>query len=113
MQNKLMTLLAAFGDFAAAPKKTCLSLRRKQQFAMIGPAANTGAEAGVNFKRHQAAARLEAMPPKRMCAVRVRLTAPEQAGNELTGWLSRAHHAAGEPSSGQTTLSCFLMMHDV
>jgi hypothetical protein len=95
IHDKLMARLAAFGDFEIAPKKTYVSLRRKRQFAMIGPATNTRVEVGINLKALQPTARLEAMPPKGMCDFRVKLTAPEQVDDELIGWLKRACDAAG------------------
>lgn len=95
IHDKLMARLAALGDFEVAPKKTYVSLRRKKQFATIGPATNTRVEAGINMKALQATARLEAMPPKSMCDFRVKLTAPEQVDDELIGWLRRAYEAAG------------------
>src|SRR6185503_18433083 len=41
IHDKLMLQIRKFGAFEVAPKKTYVSLRRKKQFAMIGPATNT------------------------------------------------------------------------
>jgi hypothetical protein len=37
IHNKIMSEIKRFGEFEIAPKKTYLSLRRKKQFAMVGP----------------------------------------------------------------------------
>ena len=50
IHDRLMAAIDKFGDFEVAPKKTYLSLRRKKQFAMIGPATNTQVEVGLNVK---------------------------------------------------------------
>jgi len=38
VHEALLKAVRAFGDFEEAPKKTYISLRRKKQFAMVGPA---------------------------------------------------------------------------
>ncbi|MBM3757514.1 MAG: DUF4287 domain-containing protein [Acidobacteria bacterium] len=47
VHDKLMAAISKFGEFEIAPKKGYVSLRRKKQFAMIGPATNTQVEVGL------------------------------------------------------------------
>lgn len=78
-----------------APKKTYLSLRRKKQFAMIGPATKTQVEVGLNAKALPAADRLSEMPPKSMCTYKTRVSDVGEVDAELLGWLRRAYDEAG------------------
>jgi hypothetical protein len=48
--EKIMQQVSGFGEFEIAPKKGFVSLRRKKQFAMLGPATNTRFELGLNIK---------------------------------------------------------------
>ncbi|MDX1377847.1 MAG: DUF4287 domain-containing protein, partial [Anaerolineales bacterium] len=50
IHEKLMKNINKFGDFDIVPKKGYVSLRRKKQFAMIGPKTNTRFEVGINAK---------------------------------------------------------------
>ena len=50
IHDKLMESIKKFGELEEAPKKTYISLRRKKQFAMIGPATQTRVEVGLNMK---------------------------------------------------------------
>ena len=94
IHEKLMSKLKAFGEFEITPKKTYLSLRRKKQFAMIGPATNTRVEVGLNMKGVTATDRLIALPPKGMCDYKVNLTGVEQVDATLTGWIRQAFDGA-------------------
>ena len=94
IHDKLMRELKAFGEFEIAPKKTYLSLRRKKQFAMIGPATNTRVEVGLNLKGVPATDRLIALPPKGMCDYKVNLTDVEQVDAAVIGWIRRAFDGA-------------------
>ena len=94
IHDKVMQDVARFGEFEIAPKKTYLSLRRKKQFAMIGPATHT-VEVGLNLKGVDGAGRLMAMPPGSLCSHVVKLTSVDDANEELTTWIRRAYDAAG------------------
>src|SRR5262245_7452666 len=63
IHDKVMDDVSRFGQFEIAPKKTYVSLRRKREFAMIGPASDTHVELGLNLKGVDGAGRLVAMPP--------------------------------------------------
>ena len=95
LHEHLMARIAAFGTFEIAPKKAYVSLRRKKQFAMLGPATQTQLELGLNAKALPADARLKAMPPGGMCQYTVRLSTMAQADAKLLAWLRVAFDAAG------------------
>ena len=94
IHDRLMAEIRAFGAFEEAPKKTYVSLRRKKQFAMIGPATKTRVEVGLNMKG-EPAGRLAAMPPGGMCQYKVNVTDPAEVDAELIGWIRQAYDAAG------------------
>ena len=95
IHEKFLAALAAFGPFEIAPKKANVSLRRKKQFALIGPATNSRVEIGFNMPALEAGPRLEAVPPGGMCPYRVKVTAAEQIDKELLDWARRAYDSAG------------------
>jgi hypothetical protein len=87
--------ITKFGPFEVAPKKTYLSLRRKKQFAMVGPATNTRVEVGLNMKGVAGTERLLEQPPGGMCGYKVKVTSPAEVDAELLGWIKRAYDGAG------------------
>jgi hypothetical protein len=89
-----MTAVNAFGPFEIAPKKTYLSLRRKKQFATVGPATNSRVEVGLNMKGVKGTSRLEALPEGGMCQYRVKLTSPAEVDAELIAWIRTAYDAS-------------------
>jgi hypothetical protein len=95
VHDALMAKIGAFGPFEAAPKKGYVSLRRKKQFAMIGPATNTRVEVGLNMKDIAATDRLLAMPPGGMCRYKVKLAGKAEVDGELVAWIRRAYDSAG------------------
>lgn len=95
IHDRLMTLIRDFGDFEESPKKTYISLRRKKQFAMIGPATNSKIEVGLNAKDLTGSERLTTLPKGQMCGYKIRLGSPEEIDAELLGWLRQAYDSAG------------------
>jgi hypothetical protein len=95
IHDKLMQAIKKFGEFEIAPKKSYVSLRRKKQFAMIGPATKTRVDVGLNMKGVKATDRLLAEPPGRMCQYKVKVTEPGMVDKELIAWIKRAYDSAG------------------
>ena len=95
IHDALMTAIGKFGDFEIAPKKGYVSLRRKKQFAMIGPGSATRVDVGLNMKGVPATERLLAEKPGGMCQYKVKLTTPAEVNAELVAWLRRAYDSAG------------------
>jgi hypothetical protein len=95
VHDRLMDRITSFGEFEIAPKKGYVSLRRKKQFAMIGPATNTQVEVGINSRTLVGGERLKALPPKGMCDFKVRLGEAAEVDDELIGWIRAAYDSAG------------------
>ena len=95
IHDKLMTAISNFGPFEIAPKKTYISLRRKKQFATIGPATKTRVEVGLNMKGAVATQRLIALPPGGMCQYKINVTDAKEVDGELVDWIWQAYDSAG------------------
>jgi hypothetical protein len=95
IHDRLMTAIDAFGPFETAPKKGYVSLRRKKQFAMIGPGTNTRVDVGLNLKDVKPPARIVEQPAGGMCQYKVKLTGPAEVDAELITWVRKAYDAAG------------------
>jgi len=93
--EKLISSIQQFGEFEIAPKKGYVSLRRKRQFAMLGPASNTQFELGINVKNLETDERLVEQPAGSMCNYKVRLTNADQVDEIVVSWVRRAYQAAG------------------
>ena len=94
IHEKLMKEMSRFGEFEIAPKKGYVSLRRKKQFAMIGPKTNTRFEVGINAKDFKKSARLMEQPKGSMCNYIVSLTDVKEVDAELVAWLKSAYEGA-------------------
>jgi hypothetical protein len=95
IHERLHTAIGKFGPFEAAPKKAYVSLRRKKQFATLGPATKDTVELGLNAKSLPPSPRLKALPPGGMCQYSVRLSKPGEVNAELLSWVRAAYDGAG------------------
>lgn len=93
--DELMAAIATFGPFEIAPKKGYVSLRRKKQFATIGPATKARIEVGLNMKHLTATTRLIEMAAGSMCQYKVNVTKVEDVDEELVAWIKQAYDSAG------------------
>lgn len=92
---RLMNAIEQFGEFEIAPKKGYVSLRRKRQFAMLGPGSNTRIELRINIKSLEADERLIPQPAGSMCNYKVKLTAVNEVDETIIEWVRKAYEAAG------------------
>jgi hypothetical protein len=95
IHDALMAKINTFGEFETSPKKTYLSLRRKKQFAMLGPATSTRVELGLNIKSLPANARLIEQAAGGMRNYKVKLVDVSEVNAELVKWVRAAFDAAG------------------
>jgi hypothetical protein len=95
LHQKLQARIDAFGAHEQAPKKTYISLRRKKQFAMLGPATKDQLELGLNIKSLPADPRLKPQPAGKMCNYTVRFGSEAEIDAALVGWIKAAYDAAG------------------
>jgi hypothetical protein len=95
IHDKLMAAFAALGPFETAPKKGYVSLRRKKQFATVGPTTKSRVDVGLNMKGVPPTGRLVELPAGGMCQYRVSLTEAGEVDDELMGWVEQAYASAG------------------
>jgi hypothetical protein len=95
IHEALMAAIDAFGPFEIAPKKGYVSLRRKKQFATIGPGTKTRVDVGLNMKGVSGTARLVELPPGGMCQYKVAVTDPKEVDKHLIRWIKQAYDSAG------------------
>jgi hypothetical protein len=91
---RLHAEISKLGAFETAPKKAYVSLRRKKQFAMLGPATKDQVELGLNAKALPASVRLKVLPAGGMCQYTVRLSKASEIDTELMKWVQAAYDAA-------------------
>ena len=95
IHDELMKHIVKFGEFEILPKKGYVSLRRKKQFAMIGPKTNTRFEVGINAKDLKKNTRLLEQPKGSMCNYVVNVTDAKEVDPELIAWIKSAYEGAG------------------
>jgi hypothetical protein len=95
IHDALIEHIVKFGEFETLPKKGYVSLRRKKQFAMIGPATATRVEVGLNVKELPTDDRLLTQPKGSMCNYIVRVTDAAEVDSALIGWIKSAFESSG------------------
>lgn len=95
LHDAVMAKIGMLGDFEIAPKKANISLRRKKQFAIVGPGTKGRLEIGINLKDALGTERLVAQKAGGMCQFKVWLTEKSEVDKELIGWIKQAFDAAG------------------
>ena len=95
IHEKLMAGIIKFGQYETLPKKNYISLRRKKQFAMIGPATNTRVEVGLNAKGLAPHPRLLEQAKGSMCNYIIRVTDAGEVDAQLLAWIKAAFEGAG------------------
>ena len=95
IHETLMKHIVKFGEFEIVPKKGYVSLRRKKQFAMIGPKTNTRFEVGINAKDLKKNDRLLEQPKGSMCNYIVQIKDAKDIDSELLAWIKTAFEGAG------------------
>ena len=94
LHDAVMAAVKVLGDCEEAPKKGYISLRRKKQFAMVGPATKELIEIGLNAKDLGPHQRLKMLPPGGMCQATTRIGNTDEIDALLKGWLKQAYDAA-------------------
>ncbi|MEZ5937136.1 MAG: DUF4287 domain-containing protein [Hyphomonadaceae bacterium] len=95
IHEKLMQHIGKLGDFETAPKKGYVSLRRKKQFATLGPKTNDRFELGLNLKEDIGTTKVVAQKPGGMCQYVVAMTSPKDIDKEVLAAVKKAYDAAG------------------
>jgi hypothetical protein len=95
IHEKLMKAISKFGEHDVAPKKGYVALRRKKQFAMLGPKTNERFELGLNLKDDIKDTRVKPVPPGGMCQYIVPLTSADDVDDKIVAYVKRAYDAAG------------------
>jgi len=91
----LMTGIQQFGPFDIIPKKGYISLKRKKQFAMLGPKTNTRFELGINGLGLPEDPRLQVQAKGCMCTYIVSLTDADEVDSTIISWVRHAYELAG------------------
>ena len=93
LYDKMIAIMTSIGpDVEVSPKKTCVSLRRNKQFALIQPTAQR-LDVGIILKGVPPVGRLE-QSPTTMCTHRVKVGSEAEMDAELIAWLRQAYEAA-------------------
>jgi hypothetical protein len=94
IHEMLIREIDKLGEYEVVPKKGYVSLRRKKQFAMLGPKTNTRFEVGINARDFKKNPRLHEQPKGSMCNYIVNLKDANEVDAELLDWIKSAYEGA-------------------
>jgi hypothetical protein len=95
LHDHVIAAIDRLGPYEKAPKKAYVSLRRKKQFATVGPATKEQIEIGLNARELPSSPRLKVLPVGGMCQFAVRICGKSEVDAEVVRWLQAAYEAAG------------------
>ena len=95
IHDRIMERLEDLGDFEVSAKQSYMSLRRREQFATLGPADGAEVEVGLDFDHTDPPERLHAGEPGGTCRWTVRISDLGEVDDELVGWIRQAYEEAG------------------
>ena len=95
VHDAVMAVITPLGPFEVAAKKGYVALRRRKQFAMLGPKGTARIELGINLKDPLDDPRAKAQPPGGMCQYTISLSDPAEVDAALAAILASAFAAAG------------------
>ncbi len=95
--NAICKAIKTFGkDIEFVPKKDCISVRRKKQFAILQPSTATRLDIGLSLKNIELTGKLElAGTWNGMLSHRVRITSLTEFDLHVKLWLEQAYDLAG------------------
>lgn len=95
IHDALMKHINGFGAFETAPKKSYVALRRKKQFAMLGPKTKDRFELGINLKENVHHPLMSPVKPGGMCQYIVSLHSTDEIDADIIAIARQAFDAAG------------------
>ncbi|MBI3141535.1 MAG: DUF4287 domain-containing protein [Bacteroidetes bacterium] len=96
LYDLLLGQITRFGaDITIAPKNTYVSLRRKKQFATLGPATKTRFDIGLNIRGLEAIGPLHTEKPGAMCSHKISIGTQDDVTTEIMEWIKMAYEQAG------------------
>ncbi len=95
IHDAVIAALTEWGEFEIAPKKAYVALRRKKQFAMLGPKNASSAELGINLKEQIISDRFVQQKPGGMCQYAVALSDTKDVDHAVLTVLKQAFEAGG------------------
>lgn len=90
LHELVMENISKLGEYSITPKKGYLSLRRKRQFATIGPGTKGRLEIGLNMKDVPPTERLIEQTGVSICQYKIFLISEQDINEELLGYLKTA-----------------------